>query len=112
MQIISTTITLPVAGTAYSVATRLAAKGVQIPLTGRVAGIKLQASNKDVYFVDHEGPVTMQANVPVDFGYKLKSNHGETFEESQHPANQISLGDIILVAGENDGFVHVWAYTV
>ena len=61
MQIIATTITLPTAGTAYSVASRLTSASIKLPESKRVAGIKIQAGNKDVYLVDREGAVTMSA---------------------------------------------------
>lgn len=110
MQIICTNATL-VANTAQSIASLLAAANIPLPASGRVAGIKLQASDHDLYLVDKEGAVAMTANVPNKYGYKITSGNQSTFEESQHPANQISLGDIIVVS-PNNGKVHIWAYCV
>lgn len=96
-----------------SVASLLQAAGVVLPASGRVAGIKLQASNHDIYLVNREmADFPMANNVPTSYGYKIPSSHGDTFEESQHPANQISLGDIIAVSAGANAKLHVWAYTV
>ena len=105
-------LTLPVAGQAQSLETLLKAAGVALPYSGRVSGIKLQADDQDIFLVPTEGTYTIVGGVPTDFGYKLKKNHVDAFEESQHPANQISLGDIVVVGGVNDSHFHVWAYTV
>lgn len=111
-QIISQSLTLT-QDKSESLQTLLTSAGVQLPESRRVAGIKLQATNHDIYLVDREmATYPMTANVPNSFGYKILSANGHSFEESQHPANQISLADIILVSGGADAKVNVWAYTV
>lgn len=112
MQIYALTITLT-QNKSESLATLLTAAGKPLPESRRVAGIKLSASNHDIYLVDRElAVVPMTSNVPNSYGYKISSGHGNTFEESQHPANQISLSDLIVVSAGADAKLHVWAYCV
>lgn len=112
MQIIARSLSLT-QNRSQSVESLLLAAGVPLPESRRVAGIKLQAINHDIYLVDREmATYPMTANVPNSFGYKILSANGHSFEESQHPANQISLGDIIVVSGGADAKLNIWAYTV
>ena len=112
MQIISRTLTLTNADQGYSLATLLTAAGVPLPESRRVAGVKIQASSHDCYLVDKEGAIAMTAKVPNSFGYRIEKTYATTFEESQHPANQISLADLIVVSGDPGAKIHVWAYNV
>jgi len=111
-QIISRSLTLT-QNKSESLETLLTDAGVILPESRRVAGIKLQATGHNIYLVDREmATYPMTANVPNSYGYKIPSSDGHSFEESQHPANQLSLADIIVVSGGADAKLHVWAYNV
>lgn len=113
MQIICRTLNLTTANQSQSLATLLTAAGVALPQSQRVAGVKLSASGHDLYIVDREMAVyPMTNNVPNSYGFKIQSGHASVFEESQHPANQISLSDIVVVSDSANAKLHLWAYCV
>lgn len=109
---IAHTLTLPAANTGYSIATLLTTAGIPLPYSGRVSGIKIEMDSHDIFFVAEEGAYAHTSNVPDSYGYRLNSTKKSEFEASQHPANQISLGDIIVGSGTAEAKVHVWAYCV
>ena len=109
---IAHTLTLPAANTGYSIATLLTAAGIPLPYSGRVSGIKISMHDHDIFFVHEEGAYAHTNNEPDSYGFRLTSTKKSEFEESQHPANQISLGDVIVGSGTSEAKVHVWAYCV
>lgn len=111
--IISATVTLTNADTGYSLLALLQAiTNIELPTSSRVASLKIQRDDTDLYLVPLASATAYSAagGVPAQFGWKITSTI--SFEEINHPANQISLADINMGCGTAGKKAHIWAYTV
>lgn len=109
---IAHTVDIPATDIGYSLTTLLTTAGAQLPVNRRIASIKLQWENNVAFIVPLAGAITTTTGTTPDvYGFRLDTNT-RVFEEMNHPANQLSLDDIILAADTASTKVHVFAYTV
>lgn len=110
--LIAATLTIPAVDTGYTLETLLNTAGAALPVSGRVAALRLQWENNIAFIVPNAGTITTTTGTtPDQYGFRLDTNT-RVFEETRHETNSISLQEIVLAADTASTKVHVFAYSI